>query len=323
MTNQIDREYRFIIGDVNTNKALEIRDHNIDFDINRSSDYRMKTNSAAIGVYNLSDDEIDLISTDFIAAQLEVKYKADANFLELFSGQVVKCSTRKSGADRITQIIMGEGYVDLTQNPQTATIPEGKTVKDVLEQVAKNLPSVKKGSFTGINMNSRLLYGYPITGNAQQILNEICKSYGLKYHVHNKKLYVYDNRGSIQNPKQTAPLVTKETGLIDTPFAITGDKGKKVTDKSQLRGIQFKKLIDTTILCGQIIRVTDGQIDGWYVVDEIRYTGEYRGSSWYMDVIATEISDFNIAGMQSIIEEQKRIETEAMVDSQLAEAIGE
>lgn len=321
MSLQYNRKYKLIVGDANTKEALLIQDHNIDFDINRSSDYRMKTNSAAIGIYNLSDEEITLISTDFIGAQLEIKYEDDENFLELFSGQVVKSSTRKSGADRITQIIMGEGYVDLTQNPQTATIPEGKTVEDVLNQVVKNLPNVQKGAFKGINMNSRLLYGYPLTGNAQQILNEICRSYNLKYHIHNKKLFVYDNRGSIQNPKSTAPLVTKATGLIDTPFVVTGDKGQKITDKSQLRGIQFRKLIDTTIFCGQIIQVVDGQVNGWYVVDEIRYSGEYRGSSWYMDVLATEISDFNVLGMQSILEEQKNATTEATVDSQLEAAM--
>lgn len=319
---QVNRRYRLIVGDYNSREALEIKDHQLTFDISRSSDYRQKMNSAAIEIYNLSNDEEAFIAKDYIGASLEVRYGGavdESSFVELFSGNVVRSSTKKSGADRVTQIIMGEGYTDLSHNPSSATVPEGKTVEDVVKQALKAMPNIKRGKFSGTNLNSKLLYGYPIQGNGKQILDDLCKTYGVKYHIHNNKLYVYDNKGSIQNPKSEAPLVTKDTGLIDTPFAITGDKGKKITDKSQLRGIQFRKLIDTQIICGMIIKVEDGDINGWYVVDEIRYSGDYRGNMWYMDVIATEISDFNIQGAKDILTAQKELEGQAELEAATVE----
>lgn len=319
MPLQINRKYSLIVGDVNSNDGLLFENHQITFDISRTSDNSQKTNSAAIEIYNLNDDEVKTLEdNDFLAAQFKVAYN-NADLKELFSGQVVRSSTKKSGPDRVTQIIMGEGYVDLNQTQLSGLVPSGKTVKDVVKAIFKtfkakgkidgviNNEGISRGVFSGTNLNNSIIYGYPLSGNPTQMLNELASTYGLEWHTHGNTLYVNNKHATWNESFGDAPVISKETGLIDNVFSITGDKGKKaITDKSALRGIQFRKLIDTEIICGQIIKVEDDAIKGWYIVDEIRYTGDFRGNDWYMDIRGTEISQANIQVLQSISTDAER-----------------
>lgn len=110
---QKNRQYKLIIGNYQTTNALEIDALQVTFDISKSVNNKKKTNSASIEVYNLTDDQLKILDTDFPAAVFSAGYEDTGGVKRLFSGQVNNVTTRKSGTDRVTQIQMGSGYTEL------------------------------------------------------------------------------------------------------------------------------------------------------------------------------------------------------------------
>lgn len=110
---QKNRQYELIIGDFNSGEGLRITELQVTFDISKSPDNKKRTNSASVEVYNLSDEHIKLLDTDYPAAVFSAGYLDTGGPKRLFAGQVTYVSTRKSGTDRISQIIMGSGYTEL------------------------------------------------------------------------------------------------------------------------------------------------------------------------------------------------------------------
>lgn len=285
---QRNRQYRLIVGDYESGEALEITDLQVTFDISKSSDNKKKTNSAAIEIYNLSDEHIKLLDTDYPAAVFEAGYLDTGGAQRLFSGQVTHVTTRKSGTDRITQVTLGTGYVELNHQVLSEFVPEGQSPKDAANRLVKAI-GADRGVFNGTNLNNPLLYGYPLSGTPKEMLNELCEKYACNWQLDDGVVYIHDNdRGNSEN-FQEAYVLSKYTGLIETPYRVSGDRQRSKKDKVKKPGVQMKILLNPDIRAGDIIRLEDTLITGWFKVESLRHTGGWRSPSWYTEIRATSL----------------------------------
>lgn len=285
---QRNRQYRLIVGDYESGEALEIKDLQVTFDISKSSDNKKKTNSAAIEIYNLSDEHIKLLDTDYPAAVFEAGYLDTGGAQRLFSGQVTHVTTRKSGTDRITQVTLGTGYVELNHQVLSEFVPEGQSPKDAANRLVKAI-GADRGVFNGTNLNNPLLYGYPLSGTPKEMLNELCEKYACNWQLDDGVVYIHDNdRGNSEN-FQEAYVLSKYTGLIETPYRVSGDRQRSKKDKVKKPGVQMKILLNPDIRAGDIIRLEDTLITGWFKVESLRHTGGWRSPSWYTEIRATSL----------------------------------
>lgn len=285
---QRNRQYRLIVGDYESGEALEITDLQVTFDISKSSDNKKKTNSAAIEIYNLSDEHIKLLDTDYPAAVFEAGYLDTGGAQRLFSGQVTHVTTRKSGTDRITQVTLGTGYVELNHQVLSEFVPEGQSPKDAANRLVKAI-GADRGVFNGTNLNNPLLYGYPLSGTPKEMLNELCEKYACNWQLDDGVVYIHDNdRGNSEN-FQEAYVLSKYTGLIETPYRVSGDRQRSKKDKVKKPGVQMKILLNPDIRAGDIIRLEDTLITGWFKVEYLRHTGGWRSPSWYTEIRATSL----------------------------------
>lgn len=285
---QRNRQYRLIVGDYQSGEALEITDLQVTFDISKSSDNKKKTNSAAIEIYNLSEDHIKLLDTDYPAAVFEAGYLDTGGPQRLFSGQVTHVTTRKSGTDRITQVTLGTGYVELNHQVLSEFVPEGQSPKDAANRLVKAI-GADRGVFNGTNLNNPLLYGYPLSGTPKEMLNELCEKYACNWQLDDGVVYIHDNdRGNSENFQQ-AYVLSKYTGLIETPYRVSGDRQRSKKDKVKKPGVQMKILLNPDIHAGDIIRLEDTLITGWFKVESLRHTGGWRSPSWYTEIRATSL----------------------------------
>lgn len=285
---QKNREYKLIIGDSKTTAALEIDALQVTFDISKSVNNKKKTNSASIEVYNLTDDQLKILDTDFPAAVFSAGYEDTGGVKRLFSGQVNNVTTRKSGTDRISQIQMGSGYVELNHEVLSQVVPAGKNVEAAIEELRKAI-GADRGVYNGTNLNNQIIYGYPLSGTPKEMLDELSEKYNLNWQLDGDVLYVNNNdRANTENFNQ-AYVISEFTGMVEIPYRTTLNKGRSKKDKVKKPGVQFKILLNPAITAGDIIRLEDTLITGWYKVEDIRHTGSWRGSPWYSEIKATTL----------------------------------
>jgi len=278
-----------ILGDTKTKDAVSITNLQVNFDIAKKADNTDSPNSATIEVYNLSDELIKKLDTEFLACSFSCGYE-DTGLTNLIIGQVVEFSTRRSGTDKITQILIGEGYVELNHQILSSVVPAGKTVKDVVEEIRKQMPNVARGAYTGLNLNNEVMYGYPLTGSPKQMLRELSDAYRLEWRVDRNTLYVTDKSGlADKNYKGTAFVLNEDSGLVDIPYKTSAEGRKSKGDKTKRKGVQFKALLNGKIIPGSVIRLESELLTGWYKVVSARYYGDYRGNDWYIEGFCQEI----------------------------------
>jgi hypothetical protein len=290
---QINRVYELVVGDSKSGDALLISNSlQVTFDISKSSSNKDKTNSAAIEITNLSSESLKLLDADYPAAVFSAGY-AGTGIKRIFAGQVTNVTTRKSGTDRVTQIQMGSGYTDLNHQVMSQLVAPGRTVRDVAEDIRKAIPNVSRGVFNGTNLNNAVIYGYPLTGTPKEMLDELSRKYGLHWQIDEDILYVHDNdRANTENFTE-AYVISKYTGMIETPYRVSGDVARGSKDKTKKQGAQVKLLLNPDIIPGDIVKLEDTLINGWFRVDSLRHTGGWRDRGWYthLDLSALEKVD--------------------------------
>lgn len=285
---QRNRVYSLIIGDAASGNALEIHDLQVTFDISKSTNNKNRTNSASIEIYNLSDESLKVLDVDYPAAVFSAGYLDTGGVKRLFSGQVNNVSTRKSGTDRVTQITMGAGYVELNHEVLSEVVPPGRDVKTAIESLRKAI-GADRGVYNGTNLNSPIIYGYPLTGTPKDMLDELSEKYNLDWQLEEGVLYVHDNdRGNSENFNE-AYVLSKYTGMIELPYRVSGDRKRSKKDVAKKPGVQMKIQLNSDIRAGDIIKIEDTIFNGWFKVTDLRHTGGWRSPNWTTEIRAEVI----------------------------------
>jgi hypothetical protein len=288
MNLQKDRKYQLIVGDYKNGNGLLIENLQVTFDISKSSDNKNKTNSAAIEVYNLSDESLKILDTDYPAAVFSAGYSG-IGIKQLFSGQVSLVTTRKSGTDRVTQLRLGTSYTELNHNLLSQLTSPGRTVKDVFEDIRKAIPGVSRGVYNGANLNNQVLYGYPLMGTPKEMLNELSEKYQVDWQIDDEVLYAHDKDRANDENFQQAYVISKYTGLIENAYRVTQKSDRSTKDEVKKQGVQWRMLLNPDIKAGSIVKLEDTLIQGWYRVDSLRHFGGFRDNDWFTEVQASAI----------------------------------
>lgn len=288
---QVNRKYILQIGGADDGVIIE--DLQVTFDISKSSDNTERTNSASIEIYNLSTDHLKLLDIDYPYAVFSVGYLGldgnTSNVKRLFAGQVTETTTRRSGVDRVTRILMGDGYVELNHSLVSKLVAPGRTVQDALEDIRKSIPNVSRGVYNGTNVRSSLIYGYPLQGTPKDMLNELSRKYQLEWQLNDGDLYVHDKARANDERFEDAYVISRYSGLIENAYRASGDARRSEQDKNKVQAVQWTQLLNPDLIPGSIVKLEDTMIEGWYKIEEVRHSGGWRDAAWYTECRAVAI----------------------------------
>ena len=278
---QINRWFELTIGDGKTTEAVLITPPmTVSFNVTKSSTSLRKSNSGEIEVYNLPEDKLALLKGDYPIVILKVGYR-DTGVVTLIKGEAVTVSTTKNGADKVTKIQVGSGYVTSNHKTVQKVVPEGKTVKDIIESLLDDLPDISKGVFSGKNINKTALYGYSMSGTVRATLENLARTYHLDYNIDNDVLYVHDADGTIEEDYVIAPLISEASGLIELPYDTKVTVGKAKKSIANKGGVHFKVLLNPLLVAGSIIKIESSTVNGVYKLSEVTHSGGNRTNEWY------------------------------------------
>lgn len=270
-----ERCYILIVGDYNNGKGIKVdsRDYQrplqLTFNVDKSSDNKHnRGNSASIEIYNLSPDQEQFLESRFLEAELHVGYANGEGLKLLAKGNLTECSTIKRGTDTITQMVIGEGYVNLTQARLSRNLSPGQTVKDVVDAIVDNMPGVSRGPIVGTNLNSPIIHGWRLSGTPKEELDKLTRAYNLEYNITNDVLTVTDFNGPSSKTTVDVPVISEATGMIDQPFRITEKSRVSGKDKRARPGVQVKVLLDAGYLPSRVIKLEYKDYTGFYRIRE-------------------------------------------------------
>ena len=307
MVYQKDRVYSLVVG--NEDGAVEIKDLQIRFSVTKTSDNTDSKNKARVEIYNLTPERRKALEEDYVRVSLKVGYY-ETELVELFSGEVINVSssktdikrfnTKRQNTDLITVLDIDELYTDLNNRTVSSLVPAGKTVRDVILEIVKDIPSVTRHEMNGQAIQINLPDGYPLIGTPRQSLDKLAKDYGLEWQIDNGVLYVADYDGTFSDNKDSVPKLGQMSGLIERPEFLNPDAkrlrkkdgDKKTKNKNvKKKTIRFKILLNPSIIAGSIVYLDFEDLSGYYKVSEVKHEGDYRGQLWYSTLYCEEKID--------------------------------
>lgn len=285
MATLFDRKYILAIG--SGTEEVIIQDLQVSFSMSKSANNRNKVDKCTLEITNLSPDSIKAIGKEYKRVRFGAGYKDEV--VNLFAGEIIEYVNEKDGTDIVTKLTISPSFSSLNHKTLRTVVPGGKTVKDVINEILKNMPEVSKGVFKGTNINRQVLYGYPLSSSPRVALDEIADAFQLDWRVDQETLYVNDEIGAI-NDTNSAFLISNESGMVDAPHNEYKTQGKSKEDKTKKRGVRVKTLLNGHIRPGIFVKIQHKEFDKFYKVEEVTHSGDYRGSDWVTDVFCVDIS---------------------------------
>jgi hypothetical protein len=201
---------------------------------------------------------------------------------QVFFGILRKVSSWRQGPDWLTQISGGDGERSITTAKISRTFPKGTPLTSVVKALVTTLGVGEgglKNTLAALEVGGFLAGGRTLPkaitmhGDSATNLEQLMRSVGMGWSVQDGAFYA-GPVGTATVPG-TGPLLTPETGLIDTPQI---DKFGKVTGKS---------LLNADLLPGRVFRVESTRVTGNFIVEKTQHTGSSNGQDWYVSWVGT------------------------------------
>lgn len=242
------------------------------------------TSSAFVKIYNLNkDNQIQLQRNDneigkIITVELRVGYDNNnrKSIQTLFKQVVLRGYTYRDGADYITALelnattnILDNAFVSVTvanQNQQVSFCTTELKKQDILKGYINKRPDTTRNVVT--------------FGNAYDILFQQ-KAYNEKMYIDDGQVYILKDNQVIGN---FVPVVSPETGLIDTPIL-------------QNNLINFTMILSPEIRVSRRFNVQSSvneNVNGVYKAIQIQYSGSYYGDNWKQTVTGSLHDTFEV-----------------------------
>ena len=175
-----------------------------------TQDYAGFVSYCDLSIYGLSDDTIGKIDKENTVISIRAGYENNIDFI--FKGVLVNFEKKRKGPDTISQLICRSGTTNI--DVINETLGKNTTVVDAIRAcaVSMDIPLViKESDFAN---EARYSKGNSLSGDPNQILNDLARTHSFSYVVVNDKLRVTKETGYLDGSVQE---ISQFTGMIGIP----------------------------------------------------------------------------------------------------------
>lgn len=265
----------------------------ITFDIDK--DLTQQTNKSAISVYNLSESTRKKLEQDDLICILEAGYADDIGLRRIFIGAVTYSTTRREGADKVTELELSDGQIAIRDTVVSLGYSAGVSGDKVINDIASSMGLIVQVA-SDVEFSS-YPSGFSFVGMGRDCLNKVCDASGATWSIQNNVLQIIMSGGSTN---LRALVFSADSGLIGSPERII--KAVKRPDKEIKKKRKVKKekhekqagwkitaLLASTINPGDLVRVVSSTVTGWFKVESLKHSGDSRGNEWYTEMELIEV----------------------------------
>lgn len=225
-------------------------------------------NNAKVQIWNLSPANLAILDTKDCIVELKAGYGNNRSLILV--GNIASAITTLDGADRMTELEVVDGLVELRDTTVSLSINGKVDCKKVYQKFADAMGvSVK---FAKDLTYKTLPNGFSYVGKAKGGLQKLAGACGHEWTIQNQVLQItwpgraVDTRGY---------LLSSDTGLIGIPKRITIDSGEETKT-----GWEVEYLLNGAIGVNDIVMLQSNIVSGYFLVHKVTMDGDNLEGDW-------------------------------------------
>lgn len=268
-------EAGFEIGNIKDAKETALH---VSFSVEKSD--AESANTAKVQVWNLSDQNLKILDGKDCIVELKAGYGGKNTLI--LAGNITNVVTTPDNADRMTEIDVVDGRVELRDTVLSVSFNGMVDSRDVYEYIAEQM---------GVSIVFAedlefvvLPNGFSFVGQARTALQKLTGCCGHAWTMQNKVLQITLPGRPIS---VRGYLLSSDTGLTGIPKRITiGAKGK--TEEPQI-GWEVECLLNGAIGINDIVQLESRMARGYFRVHKITFDGDNLEGDWMCTMELLEI----------------------------------
>lgn len=238
----------------------------VSFSVEKSS--AESPNNAKVQIWNLSPKNLSILETKDCVVELKAGYGNNRSLILV--GTIASAITTLDGADRLTELEVVDGLVELRDTNISVSINGKVNLKTVYQKIADAMGvSVK---FAGDLSFKTLPNGFSYVGKAKGALQKAAKYSKHKWSIQNQVLQITNPGRSITTKGY---LLSADTGLINIPKKITIGSGEETKT-----GWEVEYLLNGAIGVNDIVQLKSSTVNGYFLVYKVTMDGDNMEGDW-------------------------------------------
>lgn len=253
------------------------------------------TNSASIKIWNLSQDNRNLIKDYGDEVTLYAGYREEGGPQVLFIGDTTTISHIYDRPEIVTVIECGDGEKYINQLRVSLSFAANVQVLTIISGIADQM-GIQFVEFASAN-NVVYRQGFEFIGMGKDALDIVCNKVGLQWSIQNEQLQVIPSNGTISEP---IIQVNQATGMQGIPQRFTNRCLEPYRSlEKRNTGYKVNVALNPFILPGSKIDLSSKHLNfrGPYRVETIRHEGDTFGMLWTSQLECTVLSQGATAGV--------------------------
>lgn len=275
---------------LDTPQSLVIEELQITFDIDKAASSTL--DSCKIVLMNISNESREFLASyrdESIYVDLQAGYEDDMK--TLFRGMVRNVSEEREGHISRTTVALQDGYTNVREAYSSFTVFPSSSAFVVFEKLLQDI-GLPAGRYV---RPTRLLPPEPYIchGKTKDCFKKLADDIDYIFSIQDAAVDFLpkDSQATVKN----VYIVSPETGLIGSPKLLSNSSGKlQAAKREPSSGISFKALLNGGLKTNDIIRVESREFSGFYRIQKVKHTGDFRGDTWFTEVEAAGLSPFLI-----------------------------
>lgn len=240
-------------------------------------------NTARVSIWNLKEAHRNAVGKEWDDVKVEAGYippgSGEGNVGIIFSGQMRDVEHKREKGDIITTISCGDADKAFRRATISKTFLPGTPVKDVVEELYKNLEKegVKRGEWKFPENMPPYRRPYSICGSCTRELDVVGRSRGFYWNVQNGVMEVIPSDGYVGG----MVILSQDTGLVGVPT---------ITDN----GVRAKALLNPEIRPNRRVQIKSKILEmngegGVYRVSQANFTGNNMDGEFLVEITGEAI----------------------------------